>query len=80
MILITFSHEGLPGNTALGFMLLISELLQLQDAFSLDLKEGFVGWQAHVVHALGIRDPQPGSLAPSQQQDSHFTLRNAVQT
>lgn len=70
----------LPGNTALGFLLLFSQLLQLQYAFSLDLKEGFVRRQPHVVHAFGIRDPQPGSLAPRQQQDGHFILSDALQT
>lgn len=70
----------LPGNTALGFLLLLSQLLQLQYAFSLDLKEGFVGRQPHVVHAFGIRDPQSGSLAPRQQQDGHFILSDALQT
>lgn len=72
--------HALPGNTALDFVLLLSQLLQLQYSFGLNLKEGFVGWQSHVVHAFRIRDPQSGSLAPSQQQDCHFTLRNAVQT
>ncbi len=61
-------------------MLLLSQLLQLHYAFGLDLKEGFVGRQPHVVHAFGVRDPQPGSLAPSQQQGCHFALRDALQT
>lgn len=61
-------------------MLLLSQLLQLQYALSLDLKEGFVGRQPHVVHAFGVRDPQSGSLAPGQQQDCYFTLRDALQT
>ena len=61
-------------------MPLLSQLLQLQYAFSLDLKEGFVGRQPHIVHAFGERDPQSGPLTPSQQQDRHFTLRDALQT
>lgn len=70
----------LPGNTALGFLLLLGQLLQPQYALSLDLKEGFVRWQPHVVHAFGIRDPQSGPLATRQQKDGHFVLSNALQT
>ncbi|TNN66762.1 hypothetical protein EYF80_023004 [Liparis tanakae] len=61
-------------------VLLQAKLLELHDAFGLDLEEGLVGRQPHVVHAFGVRDPQPGALAPGQQQDGHFALRDAAET
>lgn len=60
-------------------MHLLCQVLQLQYAFGLDLKEGLVGWQPNVVHSFGIRDSQSGSLAPRQEKDRHFRLRDAVQ-
>lgn len=80
LFLINFSQQVLPGNTALRWVLLLSQLLQPQNAFSLNLKEGFVRWQPDVVHAFRVRDPQSGSLASCQEQGGHFTLRDAVQT
>lgn len=44
------------------------QLLDLADALGLDLVQGLPAGQAHVVHALGVGDPQPGPLASSQEQ------------
>lgn len=69
-----------PGNTALDVVPLLGQLLQLQDALGLDLKEGFVGWQPDVIHPFGVRNPQPGSLPTSQEQSCHFILGNTLKT
>lgn len=44
----------LPWNAAFPCVLLFSELFQSLDAFCLDLKEGFVGREANVIHAFWI--------------------------
>jgi len=50
------------------------------DALGLDLVERLLRRQTHVVHALGVVDAQPRALTPGQQQHTHVTIRNLLQT
>jgi len=64
----------LPWNAALPWVLFFSELFQSSDAFRLDLKEGFVGREAKVIHAFGKWYTQACPLTSSQQKNRHFIL------
>lgn len=58
----------------------LGQLLDFADALRLDLVQGFAAGQPHVVHPLGVGDPQAAALTSSQQQRSHSALGDLQQS
>lgn len=58
----------------------LRQLLDFADALGLDLVQGFAAGQPHVVHALGVGDPQAAALTSSQQQRPHAALGDLQQS
>lgn len=61
-------------------MALASQLLHPPDAFRLQLVQGLLAGQPHIIHALGVGDTQPSALPASQQQDCHLVQGNLAET
>lgn len=59
---------------------LASQLLYPPDPFCLQLVQGLLAGQPHLIHALGVGDTQASALTTGQQQNGHLVQGNLSET